>query len=164
MLVRTDARTGKSEAGIFPDIVHEFGKRSDSERLIDSERNRLSRYGDHRCHFSGVIVRQFEDVWRNSDIVIGKKKRVAVGRCLHCGIHADRAAGPGAVLDESLLRENARQRPAALTRGKIECSAGSEWHDEANRSRRPSSLCGGWRNSAGQHEPGSTFHKTASFE
>jgi hypothetical protein len=100
-------------------------------------------------------------VWGHRRIVVGKKKRVAVGRRLHGSVHTDGAAGSCAVFDEDLLSERARQRRATLARGKTQRTACSEWHNETNRPGRPH-LCPGGRKSARKGQAGNAFNEAAS--
>src|SRR6185503_15459499 len=71
--------------------------------------------------------------WRGRDVVVGEQQRIAVRRRLDRQVDADRAAGAGAVLDEHLLAEPARNVLADEPGDEVEPAAGRERHDEAHR-------------------------------
>lgn len=105
MLVRADAGGGKANARIFLDVVDVFRDRADAERGMRGEDLRLRRDQDHRQQHIGIVVAELENVRRARRVIVGDEDRVAVRRALHRNVHAERAAGTGAVLDIDLLAE-----------------------------------------------------------
>src|SRR5664279_4364088 len=96
---------------------------ADAERWMHGEDLRLMRDVDHRQQDLGVVIAELEDVWGARGIVVGDEDRIAVRRTLHRRVHADGAAGAGAVLDKELLAESLRQNLRALPRDEIDGAA-----------------------------------------
>jgi hypothetical protein len=92
---------------------------------------------------TGITVLEEIDVepqhmWRARDVVVGDEEIVAVGRRLDAGIDPDGAArSAGAVFDEHLLPDAARDMVADQPRDEIQSAAGGQMHDKAHRPVRP---------------------------
>ena len=75
---------------------------------------------------------------RAHDVVVRDEEIVAVVWRLDTGFDPDCAArAAGAVLDEHLLADAARDRLADQPRDEVEPAAGRQMHDEAHRPVRP---------------------------
>ena len=137
VLVRADARGRAAHAGRFLHRGDQLGHRIHLERGVHGEHLRLAPEQAHRHQILEEVDVQLQHMRRACHVVVGEQERIAVGRRLDRGVDADRAAGAGAVLDEHLLAEPARDVFAGEPRDEVEPAAGRERHDEAHRPVRP---------------------------
>ena len=93
-----------------------------------------------RQQLLGVVVAHVHDVRGARRVVVGDQHGVAVGRTLEHGVHADGAAGAGAVLHHDLLADGLRHAFADGARDEIDGAAGRQRHDEADRTVRKCAL------------------------
>ncbi len=138
MLVRADAGRRATQGPCLLHSRDQFGNCVHPKRRMNHEHLRLAAEQAHRHHVLQVLDAELLHMRRADEVIVRDKEIVAVRRGLDPGVDADGAARTaGAVLDEHLLAEVAREMVADEARDEIEPAAGRQMHDEAHRLVRP---------------------------
>ena len=134
---RRNARGGVAVlAGIYLRGVDQLAQGFHREIVVRDDDDRIVRNKSERNE-RRVQLERWRDDGIDRHVAVGRREqRVAVRRARRGGLHADVAAGAGAVLDENLLPPFLRQEVAKQARGHIADAARRRRHDDADRLRR----------------------------